>query len=201
MRLGMWNGTSGILRGMGGSGGKGACRKKSVGKREMTGVAAGQVFRRPLKQRGSKHLPKILRDVHVTGTGVERKSGNKNACPNFFGRRASVLEEQKTEQNRVGRSRTEKGPAIFNNPVDMLTAGVHTLAVLVPFIALRLVACRLASSRKTLPVLIPIRTHKLLARVTRRLRTLAVFVPLDAGRKIARLCLNRKRRHPADDDS
>ena len=101
----------------------------------------------------------------------------------------------------AGRSRTEKGAGNLQQSVDMLTAGVHTLAVLVPFIALRLVACRLASSRKTVSVRIPIRTHKLLARFTRRLRTLAVFVPLDTGRKIARLCLNRKRRHPADDDS
>ena len=107
------------------------------------------------------------------------------------------------KRNRIGLGEVgqEKGSVIFNNPADMLTAGVHTLSVLVPFIALRLVACRLASSRKTVSVRIPIRTHKLLARFTRRLRTLAVFVPLDTGRKIARLCLNRKRRHPTDDNS
>lgn len=107
------------------------------------------------------------------------------------------------KRNRIGLGEVgrKKGSAIFNNPADMLTAGVHALSVLVPFIALRLVACRLASSRKTVSVRIPIRTHKLLARVTCCLRTLAVFIPFDASRKIARLRLNRKRRHPTDDNS
>ena len=82
--------------------------------------------------------------------------------------------------------------SISDNPADMLTARMHTLAILMPFIALRLVACRLASSRKTVSVLIPIRTHKFLTRVTCRLRTLAVFVPFDASRKIASLGLSRK---------
>ena len=72
-----------------------------------------------------------------------------------------------------------------------LTTGVQALAVLVPFVALRLVACRCTCSRETLPVLVPIRTHKMRARVACCLGALAVFVPFDARRKITYVGANR----------